>query len=628
MDGMYAIGGYDDPDAETDSDDDCNINNPNTFAMNRLAAEADKKRKKAHDFENFTFGSTKSQGPPVEDLEWTLKVLGLTASAAIAADQPEVGTSSQRRVVIIGCDIKNDIDFFDSCGFKPNQLGNVDVQVLQLQCTNGTSRTALRKMVWDWELVSRRTLRDEKNPNLPGHHNACWDSLYTLHVFLAQNVNEACASHDFDSTTPPPHAFMGDVVLVSIDTEHYAPEDELKEVGVTTLDTREIRNVAPGQDLVNWKKKCKSSQILLGNTGLGHIKGPYKSGITFRPRNIPSGAQLKIIAAKDMNALGTELKKVIPVFDPPAPTPPAPAPTPPAPALAPPAPMPAPPAPMPAPRVATPAPRVASRPALPPQDVAFNSHVASSARALAPRAPSLAARIFPPPPRPTFSSPPAIAGGEAVDVEMKDAYRKKKGGSTGRKRSTGKGRTVSMQDAILSVDVASLEYEAALMQTCPYHLNNAPCPEKSCESKYHICEQFRVTGNCSFGGVHHLDPEVGSVIHAFPTCKVLEKYVNRANDYIVTAPGPSAERAGAIVPCDLQADCPRAHDHAKIRWRAMMTVRHKAYGNIGAEMEKQMEAEKRRREKNAPRWEGFRERKRGRDDDDEEDTRFPKVSKR
>ncbi|KAL0256887.1 hypothetical protein SLS55_007696 [Diplodia seriata] len=178
------------------------------------------------------------------------------------------------------------------------------------------------------EFAGVGTLRNEKNPDLPDHHNACWDSLYTLHVFLAQNVNEACAGHDFDSATPPPHAFMGDVVLVSIDTEHYAPEDELKEVGVTTLDTREIRDVAPGRDLVNWKKKCKSSQILLGNTGLGHIKGPYKSGITFRPRNIPPGAQLKIIAAKDMNALGAELKKMIPVFDPPAPAPPAPTPAP------------------------------------------------------------------------------------------------------------------------------------------------------------------------------------------------------------------------------------------------------------------------------------------------------------
>lgn len=69
-----------------------------------------------------------------------------------------------------------------------------------------------------------------------------------------------------DVEKPAPHPFDRDVVFVSIDVEAYERAQNLiTEVGISTLDTADIRSLAPGQGGSNWMECIRSRHFRISN---------------------------------------------------------------------------------------------------------------------------------------------------------------------------------------------------------------------------------------------------------------------------------------------------------------------------------------------------------------------------
>lgn len=61
-----------------------------------------------------------------------------------------------------------------------------------------------------------------------------------------------------DFTKPPTHPFDQDVIFISIDVEAWERNaGTITEVGVATLDTRDLKDIAPGKNGVDWQKKVR-----------------------------------------------------------------------------------------------------------------------------------------------------------------------------------------------------------------------------------------------------------------------------------------------------------------------------------------------------------------------------------
>lgn len=57
-----------------------------------------------------------------------------------------------------------------------------------------------------------------------------------------------------DPTNPAPHAFVSEPIFIAIDVEAYEREPkQVTEVGVATLDTRDLKGVAPGTNGEGWQ---------------------------------------------------------------------------------------------------------------------------------------------------------------------------------------------------------------------------------------------------------------------------------------------------------------------------------------------------------------------------------------
>ncbi|KAI7322200.1 hypothetical protein KC315_g8913 [Hortaea werneckii] len=62
-----------------------------------------------------------------------------------------------------------------------------------------------------------------------------------------------------DPTSPPPHPFEQDAIIIAIDCEAYERQPKLiTEVGVATLDTRDLRGQAPGDAGLEWHKLIRA----------------------------------------------------------------------------------------------------------------------------------------------------------------------------------------------------------------------------------------------------------------------------------------------------------------------------------------------------------------------------------
>jgi hypothetical protein len=65
-----------------------------------------------------------------------------------------------------------------------------------------------------------------------------------------------------DHSLPAPFAFDNSVVFVCVDVESYErAHNKITEIGVATLDTRDLAGVAPGPDGANWRSKIRAQHF-------------------------------------------------------------------------------------------------------------------------------------------------------------------------------------------------------------------------------------------------------------------------------------------------------------------------------------------------------------------------------
>jgi hypothetical protein len=81
-----------------------------------------------------------------------------------------------------------------------------------------------------------------------------------------QNLRHGHILGQFDVDQPAPHLFDRDVVFISIDVEAFEKAHNLiTEVGISTLDTADIKLLPPGQGGVTWMERIRSRHFRISN---------------------------------------------------------------------------------------------------------------------------------------------------------------------------------------------------------------------------------------------------------------------------------------------------------------------------------------------------------------------------
>ncbi len=74
-----------------------------------------------------------------------------------------------------------------------------------------------------------------------------------------EHEKQSAILQNIDITKPTPNDFYLDVIFISIDVESYERIPNLiTEIGISTLDTRDLHSLAPGEDGKAWMKKIRS----------------------------------------------------------------------------------------------------------------------------------------------------------------------------------------------------------------------------------------------------------------------------------------------------------------------------------------------------------------------------------
>lgn len=81
-----------------------------------------------------------------------------------------------------------------------------------------------------------------------------------------------------DHSQPPPNPLVHDVVFISVDIEAYEfAQTKITEIGISSLDTRHLAGVAPGDHATNWLPKIRSKHYLVAEhaklVNKRHVKG-------------------------------------------------------------------------------------------------------------------------------------------------------------------------------------------------------------------------------------------------------------------------------------------------------------------------------------------------------------------
>lgn len=85
-------------------------------------------------------------------------------------------------------------------------------------------------------------------------------------------------SDDIDFDKPTPYEREGDVVFVCIDVEaNERNSKQITEVGISTLDTRDLRSLAPGERGENWIDKIRARHFRI-NEYKHIVNSEYVSG--------------------------------------------------------------------------------------------------------------------------------------------------------------------------------------------------------------------------------------------------------------------------------------------------------------------------------------------------------------
>lgn len=87
--------------------------------------------------------------------------------------------------------------------------------------------------------------------------NLTWDELQAAEA--KDEMTRIARLQDIDVTKPVPNPFDRDVVFVSIDVECYErSHKQITEIGISTLDTRDLADLPPGQGGIAWMNKIRA----------------------------------------------------------------------------------------------------------------------------------------------------------------------------------------------------------------------------------------------------------------------------------------------------------------------------------------------------------------------------------
>jgi hypothetical protein len=80
-----------------------------------------------------------------------------------------------------------------------------------------------------------------------------------MKVLLSTAKPKLCRSADFDPDKPAPFDQESDVVFVCVDIEaNERNSTQITEIGIATLDARDIKSLAPGERGANWLSKIRA----------------------------------------------------------------------------------------------------------------------------------------------------------------------------------------------------------------------------------------------------------------------------------------------------------------------------------------------------------------------------------
>lgn len=90
----------------------------------------------------------------------------------------------------------------------------------------------------------------------------CVSKQYPEIALLSVAEIRLCRSADFDPRKAAPYDQESEVVFVCIDIEaNERNSSQITEIGIATLDTRDVMSVAPGERGINWMNKIRARHI-------------------------------------------------------------------------------------------------------------------------------------------------------------------------------------------------------------------------------------------------------------------------------------------------------------------------------------------------------------------------------
>jgi hypothetical protein len=120
----------------------------------------------------------------------------------------------------------------------------------------------LMQDLYDVQKKKNKAKREKNHVERLARQSSLVDNFKRAQCYLGLRAGESTASgpaQSIDSTSPPPFAFDQEVVFISVDVESYErAHHRITEIGVATLDTRDLTGVPPGPDGVGWRDMIKA----------------------------------------------------------------------------------------------------------------------------------------------------------------------------------------------------------------------------------------------------------------------------------------------------------------------------------------------------------------------------------
>jgi hypothetical protein len=125
---------------------------------------------------------------------------------------------------------------------------------------------SMMEELWDVQSNKNKVKKAAKQQERLGRQTSMVDQLKRAQRYLGLRTSEAMSQmkpsaivQTINSSLPVPFSFEQSVVFVCVDVESYErAHHKITEIGIATLDTRDLVGIAPGEDGVEWRKKIKA----------------------------------------------------------------------------------------------------------------------------------------------------------------------------------------------------------------------------------------------------------------------------------------------------------------------------------------------------------------------------------